>query len=177
DAVLAESGTLGASVSRQPTPEEKPVETLEPIEAERELARLAGEIAGQDRRYYQDDAPTVSDAEYDALRRRNAAIEARFPALVRTDSPSQRVGTTVTTAFSKVMHRVPMLSLDNAFADEEVIEFLARARRFLRLGDDTALDVTAEPKIDGLSLSIRYEDRRLVAAATRGDGFGGDDGT
>ncbi|MCW5717336.1 MAG: NAD-dependent DNA ligase LigA [Bauldia sp.] len=164
-------------MSHPPAERQKPVKDLDPFEAERELACLAEEIAGHDRRYYADDAPTVSDAEYDELRRRNSAIEARFPKLVRTDSPSRRVGTSVATAFSKVAHRVPMLSLDNAFADEEVVDFLGRARRFLRLGEDSVLDVMAEPKIDGLSLSIRYEDRRLAVAATRGDGFEGENVT
>ncbi|MCW5714207.1 MAG: NAD-dependent DNA ligase LigA [Bauldia sp.] len=164
-------------MSHPPAERQKPVKDLDPFEAERELARLTEEIAGHDRRYYADDAPTVSDAEYDELRRRNSAIEARFPKLVRPDSPSRRVGTSVATAFSKVAHRVPMLSLDNAFADEEVVDFLGRARRFLRLGEDSVLDVMAEPKIDGLSLSIRYEDRRLAVAATRGDGFEGENVT
>ncbi|MCW5696766.1 MAG: NAD-dependent DNA ligase LigA [Bauldia sp.] len=155
----------------------KPPESLTAEEAAEELAALASEIAEHDRRYYQDDAPIVSDAEYDALRRRNDVIEAIFPGLVRPDSPSRRVGATPTGRFAKVTHRVPMLSLGNAFADDEVIEFLRRIRRFLGLGDEAAVDVMAEPKIDGLSLSLRYEDRVLAVAATRGDGYAGENVT
>jgi DNA ligase (NAD+) len=155
----------------------KPVGELTETEAAKELARLASEIAGHDRQYYQDDAPAVSDAEYDALRRRNAAIEARFPALKRADSPSERVGAAPVAKFAKVVHSVPMLSLDNAFADEDVIEFLNRIRRFLRLPPGEMVDITAEPKIDGLSCSIRYERGRLVTAATRGDGYEGENVT
>ncbi|MCC2113397.1 MAG: NAD-dependent DNA ligase LigA, partial [Hyphomicrobiales bacterium] len=155
----------------------KSVDTLTETEAVAELARLAEEIAGHDRRYYQDDAPTVSDAEYDALRQRNAAIEARFPALVREDSPSKRIGAAPAETFSKVTHAVPMLSLDNAFDDDDVSEFAARVRRFLKLDPDAPLAMTAEPKIDGLSLSLRYENRRLVTAATRGDGTVGENVT
>src|SRR5947209_5501074 len=113
----------------------KPVEELSEAEAKRELARLAAEIAENDRRYYLDDAPAVSDADYDVLRRRNLAIEARFPALKRPDSPSERVGVAPAARFGKVVHAVPMLSLDNAFDEADVIEFLARVRRFLRLGE------------------------------------------
>jgi DNA ligase (NAD+) len=155
----------------------KPVEALSAAEAEAELARLVGEIAGHDRRYYREDDPLVSDAEYDELRKRNLAIERRFPKLKRADSPSERVGAAPVGRFGKVVHSVPMLSLDNAFADEDVIEFLARVRRFLRLAADAPLAITAEPKIDGLSCSIRYEDRRLVTAATRGDGYEGENVT
>src|SRR5690606_26852708 len=113
------------------------------------LARLAREIAAHDRRYHGEDAPTISDADYDALRLRNAQIEARFPLLVRPDSPSHRVGAKVSGRFAKVTHRVPMLSLDNAFSDADVAEWLARMRRFLGLKEEDALSVTAEPKIDG----------------------------
>lgn len=156
---------------------EKPVETLTVEEAAQELARLAAEIAGHDKRYYADDAPTVSDAEYDALRIRNAEIEARFPELVRADSPSQKVGTAPSGTFGKVVHAVPMLSLDNTFSDEDVADFVASVRRFLALPPDSELVFTAEPKIDGLSMSLRYENRRLVTAATRGDGATGENVT
>ena len=153
------------------------VEALTESQAKSELKRLAAEIGAHDRRYYQDDAPTVSDAAYDALRRRNEAIEARFPALVRADSPSRRVGAQPATRFVKVSHAVPMLSLGNAFADEDVADFVERIRRFLRLGEDEKITFVAEPKIDGLSCSLRYEGGRLVNAATRGDGAVGEDVT
>jgi DNA ligase (NAD+) len=153
------------------------VADLTEAQAKAELKRLAAEIAGHDKRYYQQDAPTITDAEYDALRRRNAAIEARFPELVRPDSPSQRVGAAPTGKFKKVRHAVPMLSLDNAFSDEDVIDFVARIRRFLRLGNDEKIAFSAEPKIDGLSMSLRYENGELVTAATRGDGAEGEDVT
>ena len=156
---------------------QKPVESLTPSEAEAELARLAREIAEHDRRYYSEDAPTVSDAEYDALRIRNAEIEARFPELVRADSPSLKVGVAPTSVFGKVVHAVPMLSLDNTFSDEDVRDFVASVRRFLAWPADRDLVFTAEPKIDGLSMSLRYEDRRLVTAATRGDGTTGENVT
>ncbi|MCY1705592.1 NAD-dependent DNA ligase LigA [Pannonibacter sp. SL95] len=147
-------------------------------EAAAELERLAAEIAGHDRRYHAEDAPTVSDADYDALRRRNAEIEARFPDLVRPDSPSLRVGAGVADGFGKITHQAPMLSLDNAFTDEDVRDFVGRVRRFLKfdplMGD---LVVVAEPKIDGLSLSLRYENGVLVSAATRGDGTVGENVT
>src|SRR5499426_1907780 len=153
------------------------VADLTEAQAKAELKRLAAEIAGHDKRYYQQDAPTITDAEYDALRRRNAAIEARFPELVRPDSPSQRVGAAPTGKFKKVRHAVPMLSLDNAFSDEDVIDFVARIRRFLRLGNDEKIAFSAEPKIDGLSMSLRYENCELITAATRGDGAVGEDVT
>jgi DNA ligase (NAD+) len=161
----------------KPSAANLPVEALSPDDAATELRRLAREIAGHDRRYYQEDAPTVSDAEYDALRARNAAIEARFPELVRADSPSIKVGAAPSAKFGKVKHRVPMLSLQNAMSEEEAVEFVARMRRFLGLPDDAGLAITAEPKIDGLSCSLRYEGGRLAVAATRGDGAEGEDVT
>jgi DNA ligase (NAD+) len=154
----------------------KDVVELSPEEAAEELARLAADLAAHDRRYFQDDAPLVSDADYDELKRRNAAIEARFPNLVRADSPSRAVGAPRAEAFSPVKHSVPMLSLDNAFSDADAAEFDARVRRFLRLGED-AVAYTAEPKIDGLSASLRYEAGVLVQGATRGDGQVGEDVT
>src|SRR5262247_2102294 len=153
------------------------VADLTEAQAKAELKRLAAEIAAHDKRYYQQDAPTITDAEYDALRQRNAAIEARFPELIRPDSPSQRVGAAPTGKFKKARHAIPMLSLDNAFSDEDVIDFVARIRRFLRLGNDEKIAFSAEPKIDGLSMSLRYEDGELVTAATRGDGAEGEDVT
>ena len=142
-----------------------------------ELERLAGLIAYHNARYHTDDAPEISDAEYDALIRENAAIEAAFPHLVRADSPSVRVGAAPAAHLAKVPHARPMFSLDNAFSDEEVGEFVGRVRRFLSLGEDEPVLLTAEPKIDGLSCSIRYENRRLVRALTRGDGQVGEDVT
>lgn len=158
-------------------PQPRPVDELSASEAASELAHLAEEIARHDRLYYQSDAPEISDAEYDDLRRRNDAIEARFPGLIRADSPSHRVGAAASETFAKVRHRVPMLSLGNAFDDEEVSEFAARVRRFLSLKTDDALAFTAEPKIDGLSISLRYENGHFVEAATRGDGAEGENVT
>ena len=147
-------------------------------EAANELMRLAREIARHNRLYHADDAPEVSDAEYDALVRRNAELEAAFPQLVRADSPSKLVGHEVAASpLSKVTHAVRMMSLDNAFADDEVEEFVARVRRYLNLPDDAAVAMTAEDKIDGLSCSLRYEHGKLVRAATRGDGQVGEDVT
>jgi DNA ligase (NAD+) len=154
-----------------------PVEDLTESQATTELRRLAREITGHDKRYHQDDAPTISDAQYDALRARNNAIEARFPALVRKDSPSRKVGAAPAQKFKKVRHAVPMLSLGNAFAAEEVGEFVERVRRFLKLSAEEEVVFTAEPKIDGLSMSLRYERGKLVNAATRGDGAVGEDVT
>ena len=153
------------------------IDKLTEEQAAAELERLAEEIAAHDRRYHQEDAPTISDAEYDELRARNAAIEARFPALVRMDSPSRKVGAAPASKFAKVRHAVPMLSLQNAFAPEDVAEFIERVRRFLKLPADEPLDLIAEPKIDGLSLSLRYENAQLVRAATRGDGEVGEEVT
>jgi len=154
-----------------------PVETLTKAQAKVELTRLALEISMHDERYYQKDAPTVSDADYDKLRQRLNAIEERFPELVAKDSPSQTVGAHPSRAFGKIRHAVPMLSLGNAFSDEDVAEFATRVRRFLNLGVDEELAIVAEPKIDGLSLSLRYENGELINAATRGDGFEGEDVT
>jgi DNA ligase (NAD+) len=153
-----------------------PVEDLTIIEAAAELAELAAEIAQHDRAYFEHDAPTISDAEYDALRQRNEAIEQRFPELIREDSPSRRVGAGVVEKFGKIRHAVPMLSLANGFSDEDVEDFVGRIRRFLNL-EDEEVAFTAEPKIDGLSISLRYENRKLVQAATRGDGFEGENVT
>jgi DNA ligase (NAD+) len=134
-----------------------PVESLTEKQAQAEHARLAAEIAEHDRRYYQEDAPTVSDAAYDALRQRYTAIEARFPHLRTSESLTQRVGAAPSPRFPKLRHTVPMLSLDNAFAEGDVADFVSRIRRFLRLSDDEQIVFSAEPKIDGLSMSLRYE--------------------
>ncbi len=154
-----------------------PVAALTPLEAADELERLAAEIARHDEAYYREDEPEISDADYDALRRRNDEIESAFPDLVLENSPSQRVGAAPSEKFGKVRHAVSMLSLGNAFADEDVHEFVARIRRFLKLADDEPVEITAEPKIDGLSISLRYEGGKLVQAATRGDGQEGENVT
>lgn len=156
---------------------DKPVEQLSEAEAAAELERLAREIGEHDRLYYEQEAPAISDAEYDALRVRNAELEARFPQLVRPDSPSLKVGAPAAARFAPVEHGVPMLSIDNAFDDEALVEFEARVRRFLRLPEDEPVAFTAEPKIDGLSANLRYARGRLVQAATRGDGRTGEDVT
>ena len=153
------------------------VSGLTEAEAAAELERLAVEIARHDRAYHEHDTPEITDAEYDALRRRNTAIEAKFPELIRSDSPTRRVGGAPASGFAKVRHRVPMLSLDNAFGPEEFAEFCARARRFLGLAAGAALHFVGEPKIDGLSISLTYENGELIQAATRGDGTEGEDVT
>ena len=159
------SGILGAVATQD----------LTSLEASAELARLSREIAQHDAAYYQDDAPKISDADYDALRGRLNDIEAAFPKMVKPDSPSERVGAAPATGFKKVPHAVPMLSLGNAFDDDDVAEFLARVRRFLGLSDEEAVDIVCEPKIDGLSVSLRYEKGAFVQGATRGDGSTGED--
>ncbi len=156
---------------------ETPIESLDANAARVELARLVAEIARHDALYYQQDAPEISDAEYDKLRHRFEEIERRYPQLPLSDLPTQHVGALSAEGFGKIRHAVPMLSLGNAFADEDVTEFEARVRRFLTLGPDEALAITAEPKIDGLSISIRYENGALVTAATRGDGAEGENVT
>jgi DNA ligase (NAD+) len=156
---------------------EKSVDGLTKAEAAEELARLASEIARHDSLYYQRDDPEISDADYDSLRLRNDAIEARFPELVREDSPAKRIGAAPADGFGKVTHAVPMLSLGNVFNDEGVREFVERIRRFLGLDADTPLTFTTEPKIDGLSIGLRYEGGKLVQAATRGDGYVGENVT
>ncbi|MER9340191.1 NAD-dependent DNA ligase LigA [Mesorhizobium sp. M0601] len=155
--------------------DEKPVDSLSESEAASELKRLAQEIAEHDRRYHGEDAPIITDAEYDALTRRNLAIEQRFPHLVREDSPSRRVGAPPAEGFAKVRHAVPMLSLAKAYTDQDVADFIERGRRFFDRDKDLNIAFTAEPKIDGLSASLRYEGGVFVQGATRGDGVVGED--
>ena len=157
--------------------DQKVVEDLSEKEAKAEHAKLEAEISEHDRLYYQKDAPKVSDAEYDALRRRLNAIEARFPDLKTLTSPSMKIGAAPSGRFPKVRHAVPMLSLANAFTDEDVEDFVARIRRFLKISESEPVVFSAEPKIDGLSMSLRYEKGELVTAATRGDGSVGEDVT
>ena len=168
-------------MARQPTDARPagapPVDGLDLIAAGEEHAALGAEIARHDALYYRNDAPEISDAEYDALRRRYEAIEARFPELRTAESLSEKVGAAPSDTFSKVRHAVPMLSLSNAFSDADVEDFVARVRRFLGLADAAPLHVTAEPKIDGLSINLRYEQGELISAATRGDGEEGEDVT
>src|SRR4030081_2662226 len=161
--------------SRKVTPPD--VAKLSKAQAKVEHKRLALEIESHDRHYYQHDAPEISDAAYDALRQRVNAIEARFPELVTSESPTQKVGAAPSGRFGKVQHAVPMLSLGNAFSDQDVADFVDRVRRFPKLGPDDIPAIVAEPKIDGLSLSLRYEHGELVRAATRGDGTTGEDVT
>jgi DNA ligase (NAD+) len=175
---------VSASRRRRAAPVEPPaVERVTEDEARDELAALAAEIRHHDRLYYADAAPEISDADYDALRQRNAALEARFPKLIRGDSPSRRVGATPAAGFAKVTHTRPMLSLENAFEEADVRGFFAGIRNFFSRPADQALvaedaiEIMAEPKIDGLSLGLRYEHGRLVQGATRGDGVTGEDVT
>jgi DNA ligase (NAD+) len=153
------------------------VKSLTKAQAKVELKRLALEIESHDKAYYQEDAPKISDAEYDAQRQRFNAIEARFPDLMTSDSPSQKIGAQPSGRFAKVRHAVPMLSLENALAEQDVLDFIGRIRRFLKLGDDDKIAFSAEPKIDGLSMSLRYQGGELITAATRGDGAVGEDVT
>src|SRR5712692_10515809 len=156
----------------------RPVEELTEEEARAELERLAAEILHHDQLYYAKDSPEISDAAYDELRWRNTAIEARFPELIRADSPSRRVGVAPAATFAKVTHSLPMLSLQNAFEEQDVRDFFDRVRRFFRHPEDfTGVEVMAEPKIDGLSAALRYEEGRLAIGATRGDGVTGEDVT
>ncbi|KAK0345018.1 hypothetical protein LTR94_012317 [Friedmanniomyces endolithicus] len=151
--------------------------SLTEAEAANRLMRLAREVTKHNRLYHDQDAPEISDADYDALIRENNALEAAFPHLIRADSPNAQVGAAATSALKKVPHAVRMMSLDNGFADEDIAEFAARVRRFLALAEDAPVAMTAEPKIDGLSCSLRYEQGELVLAATRGDGTTGEDVT
>src|SRR5256714_9019259 len=153
------------------------VDALTPAQGKAEHARLEAELKKHDEAYHQRDAPIISDAEYDTLRRRYEAIEARFPDLRTLESLTRKVGAAPARCFAKVRHAVPMLSLQNAFGEEDVADFVGRIRRFLNLKEDEALVFTAEAKIDGLSMSLRYEDGALVRAATRGDGEEGEDVT
>src|SRR5438270_7714466 len=162
-----------AKSKKTPPPD---VAKLTKAQAKVEHMRLALELESHDKRYYQDDAPSVSDAEYDEVRQRFNAIEKRFPEFVSADSPSQKIGAAPSGRFKKVRHSLPMLSLDNAFAEEDLRDFVGRIVRFLKLDDDR-IDFSAEPKIDGLSMSLRYEGGELVSAATRGDGAVGEDVT
>lgn len=159
------------------SPDGTPIDQLSEEEARSQLADLAEAIRAHDRRYYQDDAPIIDDAAYDALRKRLSAIEARFPHLKQGDSPSERVGAAASEGFGKAVHGAPMLSLDNAFADDDVHSFVERIARFLRWPDSSPLTFTSEPKIDGLSASLLYENGVLTRAATRGDGREGEDVT
>ncbi|MBV8923783.1 MAG: NAD-dependent DNA ligase LigA [Bradyrhizobium sp.] len=164
---------MAKAAKKKPLPD---VADLNKAQAKVEHRRLALELEAHDKRYYQDDAPSIADAEYDALRQRFNAIEKRFPDLVTSDSPSQKVGSAPSGRFRKVRHALPMLSLDNALAEQDVIDFAGRIERFLKLPDNN-IDFSAEPKIDGLSMSLRYEGGELVTAATRGDGAEGEDVT
>ena len=153
------------------------VDHLSPIEARIEHARLTEELSKHDQRYYQEDAPIISDAQYDALRRRYEALEKLFPELVTDQSLTQKVGSKPSEKFAKIKHSIPMLSLGNVFTDDDVSDFVARVRRFLGQAESQQICFTAEPKIDGLSCSLRYERGMFISAATRGDGFEGEDVT
>ena len=172
------AGTSPAMTETWPSKTDKiPVSELTAKQAKAEHARLTAEIAQHDKRYYQEDRPSITDAEYDELRARYNAIEERFPDLRTLESLSLKVGATPSGKFKKVRHALPMLSLDNAFSDEDVVDFVARIRRFLKLDESEKIAFSAEPKIDGLSMSLRYEGGELVTAATRGDGAEGEDVT
>src|SRR5260370_512233 len=179
--LAAGRGARRASLARRPAP--RPARDGDPRRGARRPYhaggdRLAAETLHHDQLYYAKDAPEISDAAYDELRRRNSAIEARFPELIRADSPSRRVGAAPAAAFAKVTHSLPMLSLQNAFEEQDVRDFFDRVRRFFRHPDDFAgVEVMAEPKIDGLSAALRYEEGRLAVGATRGDGVTGEDVT
>src|SRR4051794_10745304 len=168
-------GPVSSTCSRSCLP--RMTEVLTEADAAKRLAAHAKEIARHDRLYHDQDAPEISDAEYDALVRENRELEERFPALVRADSPSKRLGGAPTTALAKVGHARPMLSIDNALSDAGGVGVVARVRRFLALPAEEPVAFTAEPKIDGLSCSLRYERGELVLAATRGDGMVGEDVT
>jgi len=148
---------------------------MTPQDAQDRHEELAAEIRRHDRLYYQEDQPEISDAEYDKLRAELEALEAEYPELVTPDSPTQQVGVAPARGFAKVRHSVPMLSLSNVFSEEDVSDFLARIRRFLNLSAEERVELLAEPKIDGLSCTLRYDGRKLVQAATRGDGYEGED--
>ncbi len=156
---------------------DKAIDLLTPEDAAAELEDLARSIAHHDRLYYQNDEPEISDADYDKLRQRNNELEAHFPELIRPDSPSQKVGVTPAAGFKKVRHSVPMLSLDNAFGLDDIVDWLAGIRSFLRELKDSSqpIDIDCEVKVDGLSCSLRYERGQLVSGATRGDGAVGED--
>jgi len=172
-----------ASPRRRNQPALRSVDLLTEEEARAELALLAKEIQHHDRLYYTNAAPEISDGEYDALRRRNTDIEARFPELIRDDSPARRVGAAPAAGFAKVTHSRPMLSLENAFEDADVREFFAGVRNFFRrtateaLVAEDRIEIMAEPKIDGLSIALTYRNGRLVLGATRGDGTTGENVT
>jgi DNA ligase (NAD+) len=168
---------MGKSSKSKTKTDKTPVDLLTQKQAAAEYARLQVEIQQHDKRYYQQDRPTISDAEYDELRKRYNAIEARFPDLRTFESLTMKIGAAPARGFRKVRHAVPMLSLDNAFAEEDVVEFVGRIRRFLKLSEDEPIAFSAEPKIDGLSMSLRYENGELITAATRGDGAEGEDVT
>ena len=152
-----------------------PVEELSEEQAAKELERLAKELAKLDEAYYRNDAPLLADADYDFLKRRNEAVEKRFPHLIRKDSPSFKVGAKVSDDFEKVVHSVPMLSLGNIFTKEDVFDFVDRLRKFLGLSETAEMEFMAEPKLDGLSFSALYVNGKFVRGATRGDGSVGED--